>query len=529
MKKKFEEIDNKISKIFKNKIKLNWIVLLSFVIIFILLLAQHMNISMYFDDFGNASLSYSYWTPDVAGTNYSFSQLIEWATNIYQGWGGRVLYAIVFIIPLLRHSITAYMLVQTFVITGIIYFIYKIIKTYTKKNTDFIPIGIFVLYLLIDMFYLRHGIYWASASVLYVWPLLPLTMLIYFYRKNSEKIKNNEKVNLITNLPLMILLTFFATFSQEQVGIAVIAFLISYVCFDHLKDIKKFLKIDLPLIMLSIASYLFLFLAPGNWLRMDTNIEFANMNFFEKIAHNYPDILKSIFVDKMNIFIAILTIGMFYITIKLFMDKYKKNKKYLYLLLIIPFLILFGLLTFKTSSDSTDIQFILFGTIWLISMFVVSIVYFLDKKQISFCAIEISAVSSIFCLLMSPVVGGRTCLPFIFMLFIVIGIIFMDIFKSKYIIIRILCIILFGLLFVIGIKKYSINYNGYADNKPINDLNFNTLESYDGKENTIKLYKVKDSWFGSTKSYEEPSMDFWIKEYFDIPQEVTFEWIDIYN
>ena len=60
------------------------------------------------------------------------------------------------------------------------------------------------------------------------------------------------------------------------------------------------------------------------------------------------------------------------------------------------------------------------------------------------------------------------------------------------------------------------------------ELNNQILSNYNN-ENKIKLYKVKDSMYGSTQSYEEPSMDFWIKEYYNIPQEVKFEWEDIYE
>ena len=149
----------------------NKFVISLFFIIFILLAFQHSVISMYFDDYGNASLSYSYWVSNVDGTNYTIPQLLEWAGHIYNNWGGRIFYAIFFIIPLLKHGIKAYMFVQTFVITGIIFFMYKIIKYYKSKKQKYlsiVPIILFILYTCIDLSYLRHGIYWASASVLYV-------------------------------------------------------------------------------------------------------------------------------------------------------------------------------------------------------------------------------------------------------------------------------------------------------------------------------------------------------------------------
>ena len=81
---------------------------------------------------------------------------------------------------------------------------------------------------------------------------------------------------------------------------------------------------------------------------------------------------------------------------------------------------------------------------------------------------------------------------------------------------------------VLGAKQYVKIYNGYKKNYGIHQLNFELLQNYKTGDR-ITLYKVADSWYGCTLSYEEPSMDFWIKEYFNIPHEVEFEWIDIYE
>ncbi len=68
------------------------------------------------------------------------------------------------------------------------------------------------------------------------------------------------------------------------------------------------------------------------------------------------------------------------------------------------------------------------------------------------------------------------------------------------------------------------------ENYSLEKLNFTILENYEEKDGkTITLYKYPNFWYGSTRSYQEPSMDYWIKEYFDIPQDVTFEWEDIYK
>ena len=69
---KFEKISAYINK--------NKFTLLLFFVIFILLGLQHSVISMYFDDYGNASLSYSYWVQNVNGTNYNIVRNIIYNT-----------------------------------------------------------------------------------------------------------------------------------------------------------------------------------------------------------------------------------------------------------------------------------------------------------------------------------------------------------------------------------------------------------------------------------------------------------------
>ena len=189
--KKFFDLSKKLFT-FLNE---NKFIISMFFIMFLLYYFLCDVITMYFDDYGNASLSYAYNVPNVNGTNYTISQLLEWAKNIYNHFGGRIFYAIMFIIPLLKHGISNYMLVQSVVLTGIVFFIYKIINYYSKENKykNIVPVIIFTLYNLIDMAYLRHGIYWASASVLYVWPLLPFFSLLYLYIKTCDKVRENKE------------------------------------------------------------------------------------------------------------------------------------------------------------------------------------------------------------------------------------------------------------------------------------------------------------------------------------------------
>lgn len=526
-------------KVNKNKLKnfnlfqylnKNKNIILIFFIIFLLLGLQHSVISMYFDDYGNASLSYSYWVQNVEGTNYTISQLLEWAQKIYNNWGGRILYAILFIIPLLKHGITAYMFIQTFVITGIIFFSYKIVKYYSKneKYTSIIPIILFILYTCIDMVYLKHGIYWASASVLYVWPLLPMLFLIYFYITICNKINNNMKFNKVLSTIIIIIFAFLTTFSQEQIGVGLLGFIFFYIIFNHRKNIKKYLVVDLPMIITTVISYIILFVAPGNWVRMDTNVEFSKMSFIEKIIKNYPETLKNMFLDKDYIYMYILCFMLLFMIYKVY--KQYKNRTRKILILSIPVLSTILEFIIMHFNIFTGRLFILNSSIWLISFFIISIIYFNKNKIVEFCSFEVCAIGLIFCLIFSPVLGGRTSIPYIFFIILISTKFFIDVLNDEKFI-KIFSIIVLACLCFKGTCNYIYTYFGYRENYVIMKLNDNILESYNGNDNVekIKLYKVRNSWYGSSMPYEVPSMNFWIKEYYNIPQKVEFEWEDIYE
>lgn len=424
------------------------------------------------------------------------------------------------------------MIVQTLVITAIIYFIYKIInlKYENNKIRYFIPIICFILYSIIDMSYLRHGIYWASASVLYIWPLLPFFAFIFLYMKICYKIKEQKKVKYIIFMPLIIILNFFATFSQEQIGIAIIAFEISFVILHHRKSLKKYLFFDLVNIVVSIISYFALFFAPGNWVRMDSNEYFSSLSIFDKVKCNLPKIIDGIFNSKMAIYIYILAFLLIYMAIVLIKNNYRNQKKYIFFL--VPLIISLIEITVMMVSNKYYNKYIfcLCGLLWLMSFFVVSLFYFYREKNIEFCALHVSAFCCVFCLLMSPSIIERTFLPFIFFLFIIIIRICIDILIDKSYILKIITLIIIFLIGYKGTKMYIRNYIGYRDNYTILKLNDMILKNYDKEDGkNVELYKVQNIWYSSEQPYNIPSIEYWMKEYYNIPSNVIFNWVDIYK
>ncbi len=523
--KKLENLEKWLEN-HKEKFRENLPYLLLFGLIFVILFAMHHLVALYFDDFGNASLSYGQTSFDVIGTNYSASQLWNWCKMIYRTWGGRILWAALILIPLLKFGASLYFAIQSVVITLILYVIFKIAEYITKEKNILIPIFLMILYGLFHIYILRNGVYWASASILYIWPLLPLFLFIYLYMKLTDKIKNNEKINYFVYVPILLLVNFFATFSQEQISVAMLAFLILYIIFYHGREWRKYKKLDIPNLIVCLAGFALLMLAPGNYARLDTNVEFASLSLFGKIYKNFPTLLLVIFRSEMTIYMIILTI-IFLLCIVKYRKEFsihpKKTMLSIFLFVCMSVLCIFLQRRYKVVG-------VLYGILWILFIGVWMLIYGFQRKKLSIPILAISGCGSIFCLVVSPVLGGRTSLPFIFYIFLLITIFTNELLKnSKNYMILCFMILMIPLAFKSALN-YKVIYNGYLENYGIEKLNYRILQKHNGtQEKEITLYKSLEPFYGVSRSYQEPSIEYWMKEYFNIPQEVEFKYVDIYE
>ena len=74
----------------KSKLNNKKLIVGSYVCLFLFLELFHSFIGMYFDDYGNASLSYGYHA-DVLGMNWTLEDLGQWAHWIYFNFSGRIM------------------------------------------------------------------------------------------------------------------------------------------------------------------------------------------------------------------------------------------------------------------------------------------------------------------------------------------------------------------------------------------------------------------------------------------------------
>lgn len=522
----------------KNKIlaKDNLIMILVFFSIFLVLFIQHSFIGIYFDDYLNGALAYGKRIANVAGTNFTISQLFEWSSWIYQNWGGRLLFADLFLIPMLRNGARLYWAIQSIVVTLILFYSYKISMIYVNKqkiNKMIVILCLLIGYFLIERELVVNGLYWASASILYIWPILPLVMFIYYFILATRFIEEKNKCSYKYYLGLSVLVLFVCS-SQEQFCVAFFGFLITYILFKHIKDLKKYLKLDVTVGLIGLFFSLVLLLAPGNFARMDANVAFSSMSFFEKILYNFPKILELLFIKEMRMYNFLLTFIGILLSISLYI--YKKVKVQ-YLAFPVLMLCSFVISYFYSGSEAI----LSIGRFLTLVLYLVTYITYYIKKDIGeITAYLILCAGSIFCLLLSPSLVCRSLFPYLFIVYIIIAISISNL-KTDFEIMNdkiqknILSIaIVLGLLIpgVYGIKNALEITRGYYANSFLNQYNDKMLRISAAKARNeeideIVVYKLLTS-YSSVMPYHEgfEHVNEWIKEYYDIPKNVKIVWKD---
>ena len=173
-----------------NDLKKNHIIkylpVIPFFIFFILMVKQYLNVFVYFDDYGFASLSYSNSIEGVNGLDFNLKQLLKFLYMYYMDWGGRVI-SFGTEALLLKNGVIVMQLFMAIAVTSIMFFTYKIIQLYPSKNKWFTAIGICSLYGLLHIGMLRDSFYWYTSAVIYVMPFFPYLIGVFCYASNVIK------------------------------------------------------------------------------------------------------------------------------------------------------------------------------------------------------------------------------------------------------------------------------------------------------------------------------------------------------
>lgn len=198
----------------------------------------------------------------IAWTDHKISginDLITSQISLYQNWTGRI--------PV-HTTIQTILWLGTWIyniINPIIFIIFIILLgSIIKKEINYFKIS---LTLFLILFTIKAGgekFIWLSGSINYLWTTtIMLGVMYYFYKilMKDKKLSNKE-------IPIFLILSFLAGWSQENVAFVLGTFIIM-ICLINIKKFLKYPKRDKAIIISSIIIFgigaLALIFAPGNF------------------------------------------------------------------------------------------------------------------------------------------------------------------------------------------------------------------------------------------------------------------------
>ncbi len=500
------------------------LVLILFVIFGVLVLFQHLSMGMYFDDFGYASLSYANPNFDMQDQQYHVQDILEYLGFHYNHWGGRVLFFFIQII-LLQGGIELFAIFQSLTITGIFYLIYKIIKqnVATDRYDWLIALLSIASYGMIGIMTFRDAVFWATASILYIFPILFVLLFVYLYRRFLNR--NPSKVALYLAMPL---LAFIASFSQEQIGAAMFVIVILYPILIYIFTNVKPRLWQILCVILSAAGLAMLLLAPGNAARMSTSSsEFYTKSLVERFSEAGLNMATTIFSPHNGIFVFLLLAFCLFISSYIMLGK-KHSKLYqtisLVAFILSACIITFSLATQRSLASFTENLALYLSTMTILALLTLLMTIFVLLKHKNFQLITLlfSGLASQAVMLMAPYYPLRSFIFFIIVFFIIsISVIFIRPKLPP----RILLMIALPLI-LFAAYNYATITNGYYRNNPINKSNHQTLvkASKSVKQGEIvteiNLKKIPDHLYSQITPYQDDYTMVLLRNYYKIPKNV---------
>jgi len=472
----------------------------------------------YHDDYGYISLHYGH-NVDTVGMNYNLEDIFEYLKWHYLNWGGRVLFFFFQIVLVRVGGLTLIRLVQSIIITGIMYEIYLMIRG-KKQDSILLAVITIMLWGTFSIYILRDGVYWFTASVLYTWPLLFFFAGILIIR-DIITIKNVILKNL-----LLFFLFFVASFSQEQIAVMVVVYCLISSIFYFLKKIKM----PLSGFIGALAGSLIEILAPGNFVRAGNadNASFYALSLFEKVKYNAIRIIN-MNVGRLNLLFVLSLFLLVFMGCLLILKEFDNQKKVVLILIInfsYPFIIIYDHIW-----ESMDIIFYAVMAIWVLNGVIFIIKYSLYYKEEFLLTIFFAGLCSQAVLIISPTLSHRSVTIFQFIICIIALSISDRLIKSIFILQRkknvfLSVLIIFAVLCfgnILGI------WTGYFKNNTINRKNDIVLR--DASEQIkqgeaieqILCYKLYSDIYANDMPYNQNKsyILYWIKDYYEIPQNVT--------
>lgn len=530
-----------------------------FAAFYVFLLMQFGNVFIYYDDYGYLSLSYGT-NIDVAGAEYSFSELLAFMKGHYFNSNGRLLYMFLYCFV---HMLGGIRGVQVFMATAVLAVALLLFFTArrmlegrleaekvsgdgTKEEGGelqgrlspgalaALAAFICLLYGTLGIMVQRMGTYWYAASFIYMVPAVAfLVFAVYFYR--TVLLPKGEKPG-IRRMCLCAALGFLAAWSQEQWFVTTISFVVICLGVKLWRD-RRLELYEILTFLACAAGGLIIILSPAVSARMNSagNAEFSSLSLFGKLGRNIP-LLMNLFFSGENIRYL-----MFFFPMMIFMGcmAAAKDRKLLPLHLgfsAVSAAMFAGVFlkqklhVFTPGAYSALTANLLL--LYIAFCFAEVILFYRAEKQIFGSAVFAAAVLSVGSAAIVPEVPLRIFYPFLYLSWLLLAYLYGRILliEARRIPLSAACTLAF--LVMISIPNLKSIYTGYKINYQV--LMYDDAVFKESAEairqgadiETIEVYELPDLLCKNEVVYDEnfSFMIAWMRQYYDLPEYVEFEY-----
>lgn len=529
-----------------------------FAAFYVFLLMQFGNVFIYYDDYGYLSLSYGT-NIHVAGSEYSFSELLAFMKGHYFNSNGRLLYMFLYCFVHMLGGIRGVQVFMATAVLAVVMLLFFIVKQMLEgrleaaeeekrscREEDEVhgtlgPVALAALAVFLCLLYgtlgimvQRMGTYWYAASFIYVVPAITfLVFALYFYR--TVFLPKGEKPGVL-RMCLCAVLGFLAAWSQEQWFVTTVSFVIICLGIKLWRD-RRLELYEILTFLVCAAGGLIIIFSPAVSSRMNSagNAEFAALSFLGKLGKNIP-LLMNLFFSGENIRYL-----MFFFPMMIFMGcmTAAKDRKLLPLHLgfsAVSAAVFAGILlkqkfhVFAPGAYSALTANLLL--LYIAFCFAEVILFYRAEKQPFGSIVFAAAVLSVGSAVIVPEVPLRIFYPFLYLSWLLFAYMYGRILLTEVKRIPVSAVCTLAFLAMVSIPNLKSIYTGYRINYQV--LMYDDAVFRESAEairqgadiETIEVYELPDLLCKNEVVYDEnfSFMIAWMRQYYDLPEYVEFEY-----
>lgn len=477
-------------------------------IIFISFLLINLNVVYFGDDYYYLSFR-----------NLNFTEYFSGLFNHYCQDNGRFIVHL-FATLFLKFPMPFWQILNSLMLTGICYFITKILTTKDKSKMPLILSISFFIIASLSINITRQSTYWLTGSFNYIYPIF----LLFAYWFSLLKI-DNKRFFIIA-----IILGFFSAASMEQNAMMTfgLTILTLFAKFKNLKSLmylknwKEVFKTNKRLILLCLITFIgvcTVILAPAQFVRIQK--EETDIPLSTTVINNSKFLLYN-YISDSNILPYAILFNLLSIAYLFKNEKNIKVKIFIFAVSILNIILTTLNIYFLYGNLSSNAVKLVIDVVILL-MYLINFIYInkqVYKKCISPLTISaILLVGSQAMMIISPVLGHRNLIFGLMMFLFIICIIASKIdFKFKNIFTSVL--ILLAIIVNIHTAK------GYYQTKLIDTKNIEIIsysqDIINDKNQEITLYKFLNDDYGWSMPYVSSYHEYWFKNFYNMKCKINW-------